>query len=362
MNGKFSVTMVVSSLQVGGAERVFTELANHWADAGHAIEIVLLSLEKPQFFLNDNIKIHHIYDMTSSHSKIIAVKKNLEKIFKLRNKFKTANTLNIISFGTETNILVSLSAIFLNKNVIISERCDPNFYPYSKIWRLLRSIYSITGVKIVGQTKEAVDFFRFKDSKYKHVIPNPFKKLKVGGSPSPFSSKTILAAGRLVHQKGFDVLIEACNLLFSKNSDWNVVILGEGPERKNLEQLISAYGLEEKIFLIGKKSNIADYYKFCDIFVLSSRFEGFPNVLGEAMYFGKPVISSDCPSGPAALIQDSENGLLFENENHEALFDKLNALVSSPHLRQKLSINSVISVKHYSLDRIAARWNVLLEY
>ena len=80
------------------------------------------------------------------------------------------------------------------------------------------------------------------------------------------------------------------------------------------------------------------------------------------MYFGKPVISSDCPSGPAALIQDSENGLLFENENHEALFDKLNALVSSPHLRQKLSINSVISVKHYSLDRIAARWNVLLEY
>ena len=360
MNYRTSIIMVISSLQVGGSERVFTELANFWAESGRSIEIVLLSSEKPQLALNKSIKVCHISEMKSTNSIFSAVKENLEKTFRLRHKLRKSESLNIIGFGTETNILVSISTVFLNKNVIVSERCDPNYYPESKAWRFLRGTYNILNVKIVGQTSEAIDFFRFKSVKNKHVIPNPIQKLPVSGSTTPFSSKTILAAGRLVHQKGFDILIESCNLLFSRSSGWTLVILGEGPERKNLEKLIAHFNLEEKVKLAGKKSNIADYYQYCDIFVLSSRFEGFPNVLGEAMSFGKPVVSSDCPSGPKALIQDKKNGLLFENENPVDLSNKLETLVRSPRLRHTLSKNGKASVEHYSLDKIAARWDAIL--
>jgi len=194
------------------------------------------------------------------------------------------------------------------------------------------------------------------------VIPNP-----VAPSPSHgqdenahLSAKSIVAVGRLHQQKGFDVLIEAFSKCVRKHPGWRLVIFGEGPEREMLESLVSRLGLEGKVSLPGRVRNPERVIGAAEIFVLSSRYEGFPNALLEAMTCGLPVIATDCHSGPAEIIRDGEDGLLVPVEDSGTISGVLIRLMDDPDERNRLGGNARTSVERFSLPNVMEKWEDLI--
>ena len=147
----------------------------------------------------------------------------------------------------------------------------------------------------------------------------------------------ILAAGRLVRQKGFDQLLSAFQRL--NHPELHLAILGEGPERKNLIQQARELRIRDRVHFPGRVKDIEPWYRHAQCFVLSSRYEGWGNVLLEAMANGCPVASFDCPYGPSEMIDNDRNGLLVSDQDVDALSSAVNRLLSDEYLRQRLSNN-----------------------
>ncbi len=145
----------------------------------------------------------------------------------------------------------------------------------------------------------------------------------------------IVAVGRLTRQKGFDVLLQAFSLLLQRLSA-SLLILGEGPEREALEKQSKALGLQEHVSLPGFSPNPYAYVSRADLFVLSSRFEGSPNALKEALALGTPVVATDCRSGPAQILQDGKYGPLVPVEDPRALADSMQQVLRNPPERKVL--------------------------
>ena len=147
----------------------------------------------------------------------------------------------------------------------------------------------------------------------------------------------ILSAGRLVTQKDYPTLLSAFALVVQELPA-RLVILGEGPEQKELEKIAHALGVHQHVAFLGLQKNPFNYMKMASVFVLSSLHEGFGNVIVEAMALGVPVISTDCKSGPSEIIENDKNGMLVPVRNSSALADTILKLLEDPPLRQRLSL------------------------
>ena len=159
----------------------------------------------------------------------------------------------------------------------------------------------------------------------------------------------ILAVGRLVPQKGFDILINAFSLAWETGIRQTLVIVGEGKERPVLEKLIAELGLKDRVMLAGFQANPYSWMKNADMFVSSSRFEGFCRVLAEAQTVGTPVVSTDCPEGPAEVLQNGHSGILTQNESAENLANGILELVHNPQLGAVLRIRGLERVEDFRL-------------
>jgi glycosyltransferase involved in cell wall biosynthesis len=172
--------------------------------------------------------------------------------------------------------------------------------------------------------------------------------------------KEILAMGRLVPQKGFDLLLEAWARAIHRLPGWTLRIVGDGVMRGQLLQQIGCLGIEQYVTLAPFIQNPFPLYRECGMFVLSSRFEGLPFVLIEAMIQAAPCISFDCPNGPSEVIRDRINGLLIPPEHVQALADAIVELGENPDLRQTLGDAAQSIAGSFSEARIAARWQEVL--
>jgi glycosyltransferase involved in cell wall biosynthesis len=164
--------------------------------------------------------------------------------------------------------------------------------------------------------------------------------------------------GRLDRQKGFDLLLSAWGRIASDAPEWNLIILGDGPERPALEAQASSL---PRVALPGKVHQPAPLLNAAGIFVMSSRFEGFPNALLEAMAVGLPVISTDCPSGPGDIIQSGVNGLLVPVESVDGLEKAMKSLIADESLRRRLSSQAPGSLAWLAPERILPLWEACLE-
>ena len=171
----------------------------------------------------------------------------------------------------------------------------------------------------------------------------------------------VLAAGRLVPQKGFDRLIEAFANIHGDHPNWDLVILGAGPDRQVLEIQRDKLGLNGRVFLPGRAGNVADWYGRASIFAMASLFEGFPNALLEAMAYGLPVISTDCDTGPRDLIEHDANGLLVTQGDQSALIAGLRQLMDNEDLRSRLSQNARAVIQKFAVERISRQWYAVFD-
>lgn len=356
------VVLVITSLSSGGAERVISNLANHLAKKGYQIAIVTYYSEKLDWYpLAGSIK-RIVIGHSPSKNKLEFIINFCRKIVVLRKTIVGINPDVIISFLTEVNVTTILSTIGLRKKTIISERIDPTMHrDVLLFWKFLRRLTYPLATKLIVQTKSIAKYYRKWRNLDIAVIPNSAPLLvKSGIEESNFQKPFILAIGRLVSQKGFDLLIKSFAQIAQKYPNWNLVIIGEGEKRQELERLVSRLGLNNRIILPGRVKNTQEVLRHGDIFVLSSRYEGFPNVLLEAMACGLPVISFNCPSGPAEIIRHNYDGILVSPENIEQLSLAMEKLMGNKLLRQTIAKNAPQVRERFSEEKVMKQWEELI--
>jgi len=336
------ISFVIYSLGSGGAERVVSLLANYLVNN---YEVEIITFTKSESFYNlDNKIVHTKLGINYiSKNKIFTVLNVFKRVKKLSSHLKKSNPNIVISFMTHTNILSIVASKIANKKIIISERIAYDFYG-KKINIIKNIVYRFCDLLIV-QTKDDAKYYRVK----KEIIPNP---IETRCKPSK-KENIILAVGRLDKQKGFDILIE----IFSKiDTDWRLVIAGDGKERENLKKLVK----KDNISLIGNKKDISSWYGKASVFVLSSKREGFPNVLLEAMSCGCACVAFDCPHGPSEIIKNGKNGILIEDQNKKKMKEAIELLIKDESLRKKLANEAKKVKEKYSIEKIVKKWEKVI--
>jgi glycosyltransferase involved in cell wall biosynthesis len=192
-----------------------------------------------------------------------------------------------------------------------------------------------------------------------HRIPNTVRPLP--GAKADLSAKTVYAAGRFRYQKGFDLLIPAWAETARANPGWKLRVRGRGKLEQRLNDLVAEHGLEDSVVLEGPAEDIGADMAEASVFVLSSRFEGFPLILLEAMSKGMGIVSFDCPTGPADIVDDHRNGLLVPQEDVEGLSRAIRELVEDGELRRRTAAAAIETAQQYTIEEIGPLWIELFE-
>ena len=348
------ILFVISDLSGGGAERILVTLANYFAKIENSVYILTLSNNKSFYEIDSRVKHIKLDLLKKSNSIYNKFINNFMRLKRIRDNIKDIKPDIIVSFLTQTNIITIIASIGLNIPIIISEHSIYFTENNNNLWRLLRRLtYPLADYLTILTDDDAKNYPFIKNKK---VIPN-FLKINEKYDFYKINEKEdiILAVGRLHQVKQFKLLIKLYSRL---DTNYKLYIVGDGVERKELEKLIQKLNLKGRVFLKGQKKDIYKYYKKAKIFVLTSKYEAFPNVILEAMHFGCAIVSFDCDYGPRAIINNNINGFLVKKENE--FLDKLNILIKNDELRIKMARNAIFRAKDFEYHKIIKEWESLI--
>ncbi|GAA3347005.1 hypothetical protein GCM10020358_60150 [Amorphoplanes nipponensis] len=188
-------------------------------------------------------------------------------------------------------------------------------------------------------------------------IPNGIPPARL--PPAALENKVLVAAGRLTKQKGFDLLVEAWSTVAERHPDWQLQIFGWGAHKDKLAARIGELGLADQVRLMGTTRTLDEHLAGASAYVLSSRFEGLPMVLLEALTVGLPAVAFDCPTGPAEIIEDGRNGLLIPPEDVPALADGICRMIEKPEERRAMGRAALASSERYTIGTVKLAWEKL---
>lgn len=347
------ITLFIGSLYGGGAERVACNLANYLSNIGHTVNIITMAESKQSYGLSNKV------------CNIILLK-NVERkntIFnfiirwnRLKTILKNNNTDCYVVLLPVTTIMLLLLKKKTNAPVIAAERVDPSQYSHLKKKAL--KILAKRADKFIFQTNEIRNWY---GSSVKNesavVIPNAINPAFIRPRYEGEREKIIVGVGRLTEQKNFSMLIDAFAELHKEFLDYKLIIYGEGPLKSALEHQVELLGISESVLLPGNEKDIISKLEIASMFVLSSRFEGMPNALMEAMALGVPCVSTDCGGGGARfLIRNGENGLLIPNEDKDAMVEAMKKILSDEKYSEELSKNAHKIIEFLAPDIIYKKW------
>jgi glycosyltransferase involved in cell wall biosynthesis len=360
------LTLVISSLERGGAERVISVLASAWAQRG--IEVTLITFddkEPPAYPLHPRIELKSLrVPNEAAGNPVHALYRNVRRIRRLRRLVRESAPDVVLSFLDFPNIITLLATRGLRVPVIVSERANPAYDELKAVWRMLRRRTYPRAAALVCQTSAMVEQLRRKIKIAGYAIPNPVEPPSTGHvvpMERDVNSRTIIAMGRLVPQKGFDLLLEAFARIAGRYPEWSIKVLGKGPLQARLEAQAASLGLKNRVSFLGAVSDPFPILRAAGLFVFSSRFEGFGNALIEAMACGLPVISFDCPAGPSDIIRHGVDGLLVPPEDVNALANAMDHLIADAAERERLARRAPEVLERFSLERILAMWEKLFD-
>lgn len=358
------LVLIIPALTAGGAERVMSILANYWANK--AWEITLLTLDdgtSPPFFpLDSRIRHRPLALMADSTNPLMGLYNNLRRIRVLHQALRQEAPTVLISFLDSTNVLTLLASRGLKLPVIVAEHIDPAQYRIKPVWVALRYGVYPWAARVVVLTERALNYFPQTLHARCRVLPNPVVVAPVRDDPEPEprTKRHLLAMGRLVEQKGFDILLDAFAQLHTEYPDWTLTILGEGPERVALEARADRLGIAHQVNWPGIVQHPESYLQHADLFALPSRYEGFPMALCEAMAAGLAVVAADCPTGPREIIRNGVDGLLVQPEDPTALATSLKTLMDAPDERQRMGNAARAIVERFGVEQVLGLWENLL--
>ena len=345
------IIFVIPTLTKGGAERVVSLLSQEFERMGYKVKIVIFNNKVEYKYGGEIVNIN----APASSNYFVKLLRLFQRTLKLRKIFKEENPDYIFSFMESANF----PCILTGKDIVVSIHNNPN-RNYSWLQKIFaRFLYKFSNVKKIVVVSKGIEKILNRDYKLDNTttIYNPIvidDKYKIQEDLSRYQPY-ILSVGRLERQKNFEMLIKA----YSKteaSKEAKLLIVGEGSQREKLEKLINNLNLKGKVLLPGQKDNIRDYYLQSEIYVLSSRYEGFPMVLVEALSNRCACIATNCPTGPSEIIKDGFNGLLVENENENALAKAIDRLYFDEELKNKFKNNAQKSIGHLKLEKVAKKW------
>lgn len=344
--------MTMRYLNYSGASKIFIWLAEKMADFGHDVTM---------FVFSDNITSQPSEKVKLIHEDL-AKKNIIGKIISIRNIIKKSNADISISFLLDANVYNTLACKGLKTKSVICERSDPFKPGYYKL-KVCKPLFSFAD-GAVFQLKKVSEYYSNING-CTMVIPNPVTKVsEVTLRPFNARDKLIVTVGRIaLEQKRNDIQVKAFSIFHEKYPDYKLIMYGDSSTNDNirLKQLICEMGLEDCIIMPGSVDNVQNVMKDCQIYLLSSDYEGIPNSLIEAMVMGMPCISTDCrPGGASLLIKNEFNGILVPCGDYKILADKMCWLVEHPDFADGLGKNATLISKTFSEDKIANMWNEYL--
>jgi glycosyltransferase involved in cell wall biosynthesis len=358
----------IYSLGNGGAERVTANLTNFWAKKGWEITIVTIAPLNLDFYeLHPTVKRIALGLEGDSGNVLTGLWQNLHRIAAIRRILHQVQPNIALGMMTTSNVLLALGAFGIPAvRIVGSERIHPPQLPLGFLWEFLRCYtYGLLSAVTCMSSKGENWIKNHTHSKKVTVIPNsaswPLSVQEPQIKPFQNERHLLLTVGRLTEQKGFDLLIQAFSKLAQEHSDWDLVILGEGSLRSKLETQVQESGLQNRIFLLGQAGNVSEWYERADLYVLSSRFEGFPNSLVEAMAHGLPSVGFDCDTGPSDIIRHEQDGLLVESGNVNELTAALDRLMGDALVRKGFAERATEVRDRFSVESVAGMWEKLFE-
>jgi glycosyltransferase involved in cell wall biosynthesis len=358
------ITLVMPSLSCGGAERVGAAMANYWVEQGK--EVTLITFDAPQStpFYELSPKLHYLKLglLDRSGNLVAGVRNNFKRIFALRTSLKASQADVVVSILGRSNIRVLFATMGLKMPIIVCEQIDPARDSLSFFWKALRFLTYLRAKRIVVLTERYAEYFPRHLRKRIRVIPNPivFVELPDKASVTPKDSLKLIAVGRLELQKGFDTLLQALAELNGTTPNWTLTVLGEGSQRQSLEALREELKLTERVSFVGTVKNVPEFLQHSDLFILSSRVEGFPLALCEAMACGVPVIATDCAASIREIVRDGIDGIIVPSETAKTLALAISDLMNNPERRREMARRGLEITKKLNLSAIMSNWEKLL--
>lgn len=360
------VTLVIHSLSSGGAERVLVLLARGLASRNHHVSVITMAGRGTDFYALPGVVNRVALEVPGSRGVLHAIWNNIQRHVMLRRVIRSLAPDIVISFTPITNVRVLLACRGLGLPVVVTEHCDPTMIFISMVGGKLRRWLYPSAARLVSVSGGVDQRFSWMPDEKRAVIYNPLPDIQeINPDNESFvfggqSRKRVVAMGRLTPQKGFDLLIDAFARIAPMHPEWDLYILGEGEQRAELESDIHARKLNQRIFLVGNIKEPFSTLRKADLFVMSSRFEGFGNALAEAMACGLPAISFDCPSGPGEIISHGLDGILVPPGNAEALARAMADLMSDEPKRQQFGKNALRVRERFACDGIVDSWDRLI--
>ncbi|HAU52753.1 MAG TPA: glycosyltransferase family 4 protein [Sphingobacterium sp.] len=379
MKRKLKLAYIIPGLfYPSGMERVLTAKVNYFVKKfDYEIHIFVTDGKgsEPYYPLDEKIKLHHLDINFDGIFSLPLLKRTLsyrkkQRLFKAR----LGEQLCLIKPDITVSLLRrdinfindlkdgSLKVGELHFNRLVYRQFTDKRFPgfmqrgISKLWQgqLIKNLRKLSAFVVL--TNEDAGYWH--ELNNISVISNP---LSFYPDKSPLlNNKQVIAVGRMTYQKGFDLLISAWEMVAKKHPEWILKIYGGGDKAMYLS-MVKELGLSGSCFLENGTASIAEKYDESSIFVLSSRYEGFPLVLGETMAYGVPPVSFMCPCGPRDIIVDGQNGLLVENGNIKQLADGICLLIEDDARRKEMGKNARNDVRKFDLENIAKQWQQLFE-
>lgn len=357
----------IHSLRGGGAERVVADMSAWWADCGVKVSVVTQARQDTDVYeLDPRVTRHVLGTAGDSGGGLRGLFANVRRVMRLRRLLRREKPTVVLGMMTTSSILAVLASWRLRCRVIATEHTHPPSQRLPKIWQRLRQWAYPRAHAVVALTQGTAQWIeREVPGARLAVIPNAVRWPLQDGEPvlEPPADRDrcyLLAVGRLHPVKGFDRLITAFASIAERFPAWDLVILGEGDSRADLERQIEYLGLTQRVSMPGRVGNISQWYLASDLYVLSSRMEGLSNTLLEAMAAGLAPVAVDCDTGPREIIRDGIDGVLVNPpDDEDALAAHLSDLMAHPEKRQALARRAVDVRDRFSMARVMALWGKL---
>ncbi len=347
----------------GGLERVLSVKASLLADEyGYDVHIITLNQDKTPLFYEFSPKITY-HNIDASGNKFLRIFKYMKGMRAIIKKIKP----QIISVCDD-----GFKGFFVP--IVISKPCPMVYERHVSIKATIKN-EATTVKKAIGLLK--IKLMQYGAHKYDRFIVltngnlNEWKlnNLEVIANPLSFypkeqsnlSSKKVLAVGKQSFQKGYDRLLKSWKLVAKKHSDWILDIYGTIDAKEKLDDLAYELGITSSVNFYAPVKDIGSKYQDASIYVMSSRYEGFGMVLIEAMAYGVPCVSFDCPYGPSDIIENNDNGFLIENGDTNTLGEKIITLIEDDNKRSQMGIAARKSIDQFKPQYIVSKWDNLFK-
>jgi GalNAc-alpha-(1->4)-GalNAc-alpha-(1->3)-diNAcBac-PP-undecaprenol alpha-1,4-N-acetyl-D-galactosaminyltransferase len=370
------LSIVVASLRCGGVERSVATTAAALSRRGHRVTVVTYDDTRNDFFSLPPEVERIPLGLTSARPTPLPqlIRKTFWTLSTLRAGVLASAPQVVIAHMAKANVQTLLALAGSHIPIIVTEHGDVATDEFRKAawYRLRRACYR-SAFRVVS-VSEAVDRnVRWLPDERRAVIANPIVVSARATDPRPAARNSIVSVGRLSHAKGFDILISAFGRLAADFPEWRLIIVGGGELRAALEHQAADLRLGERVLFTGALADPTVILRRAKLFVMGSRYEGFPLAHAEALACGLPVVATDCPSRPLAkgerfapggvreIVQHDVNGLLVAPQDPDALARGMAALMSDPCRREALSRRGPEVLSRLSPEKIADAWEKLID-